>query len=175
MVCLGLSQRHGLRTKLKTTVSRIYTVSKINSQSVLSLRGIILKNNDKIYGLLLQHMPRSMNLLTLPRIPARISEIWTIKCGEMWALQPKHELGTGIENLREHSQNVFTLFGVNMHPYFQIRFFFVCSRGAPVLAKDINLQMHSILSTNLLYLRFSMTLTTRNVSFWTMFFIYNPL
>ena len=68
MLCLGLSQRHGLRTKLKTTVSRIYTVSKINSLSVLSLRGFILKNNDKMYGLLLQHIPRSINLLTLPRI-----------------------------------------------------------------------------------------------------------
>ena len=43
-------------------------------------------------------------------IPARLSEVWMIKCGEMWALQPKHEIGTGIENLREHSQKAFTLF-----------------------------------------------------------------
>ena len=56
-------------------------------------------------------------------------------------------------------------FGVNMLPCYQIRFFFVYSRGAPVLAKDINLQMHGILSNTSLCLRFNMTLTTRNVSF----------
>ena len=32
-------------------------------------------------------------------------------------------------------------FGVNNHPCYQIRFIFVCSRSAPVLAKDINLQI----------------------------------
>ena len=35
-------------------------------------------------------------------IAAQLNEIWTIKCGEMWARQPKHELDTSIENLREH-------------------------------------------------------------------------
>ena len=64
-------------------------------------------------------------------------------------------------------------FGINMHPFYHIRFFFVCSRGAPVLAKDINLQIHGIVSNNLLCLRFNMTLTTRNVSFLTNSFIYN--
>ena len=68
MVSLGLSQRHDWRTKLKTSVSRIYTVPKTNNLSVLRLRGIILKNNDKMYGLLLHHIPRSMNVLTPPRI-----------------------------------------------------------------------------------------------------------
>ena len=42
-------------------------------------------------------------------------------------------------------------------------------------ANDINLQKHSILSNNSLCLRFNMTLTTRNVSFWSKSFIYTLL
>ena len=72
-------------------------------------------------------------------------------------------------NLKMHLR----CFGVNMHPCYQIRLVFVCSRGAPVLAKNINLQIHGILCNNSLCLRFNMTLTTRNVSFWTKSFIYN--
>ena len=64
-------------------------------------------------------------------------------------------------------------FGINMHPCYQIRLFFVCSRGAPVLAKDINLQIHDILGNNSMCLRLNMTLTTRNMSFWAKSFIYN--
>ena len=63
-------------------------------------------------------------------------------------------------------------FGVNIHPCYQIRLFFVCSRGAPVLANDINLQIHGFLGNNSMCLRFNMTLTTRNVSFWAKTFIY---
>ena len=63
-------------------------------------------------------------------------------------------------------------FGVNMHPCYQIRLFFLCSRGAPVIAKDINLQIHGILGNNSMCLRFNMALTTRNVSFWAKSFIY---
>ena len=51
--------------------------------------------------------------------------------------------------------------------------FFVCSRGAPVLAKDMNLRIQGILSNNSLCLTFNMTLTTRNVSIGTNSFIYN--
>ena len=45
--------------------------------------------------------------------------------------------------------------------------------GAPVLAKDIFLQICGILSNNSSCLRFNMTLTTRNVSYWTKSFIHN--
>ena len=54
---------------------------------------------------------------------------------------------------------------INMHPCYQIRLFFVCSRGAPVFANDINLQIHGFLGSNSVCLRFNMMLTTRNVSF----------
>ena len=64
-------------------------------------------------------------------------------------------------------------FSVDMRPCYQIKFFFVCSLGAPDLAKYINLQIHGILSNNSLCLRFIMKLTTRNVSFWTKSSIYN--
>ena len=63
-------------------------------------------------------------------------------------------------------------FGVNIYPCYQIRFFFECSRGAPVLAKAIDLQIHGILSINSLCLRFNMTFTTRNMSFGTKSFSY---
>ena len=56
-------------------------------------------------------------------------------------------------------------FGVDMHPCYHKRVFFECSRGAPVFAKDINLQIHGISSNNSLCLRLNMALTTRNVSF----------
>ena len=58
-------------------------------------------------------------------------------------------------------------FGVNMHPCYHIRFFFLCSRGAQVSAKDI----HGILSNSSLCLKFNMTFTTQNVSFGTKFFL----
>ena len=64
-------------------------------------------------------------------------------------------------------------FGVHMHPCYQIRFFFVCSRGAPVLARDLNLQIRGILNNNSLCLRFNMTLTTRNMSIGTKCLICN--
>ena len=64
-------------------------------------------------------------------------------------------------------------FDVYNHPCCQIRLFFVCSRGAPVLAKYIHLQIAGILSNNSLCLRFNMTFTTRNASFWTKCHVYN--
>ena len=67
----------------------------------------------------------------------------------------------------------FRCFGVNMHPCYQIRFFFICSRGAPVFARDVNLQIHGILSNNSLCMRFGMPFITRNVSFWIKTFSYN--
>ena len=140
----------------------------------------------------------------------------------MWAWQPKHELGTGIENLEKNWKSrsftkqkrstegcskfkspetrqvkerlVSTLehmqvpkwdgtrcpeelntrcFGVNVHPYYQMSFFFARLRSAQFVAKDIHLQIHGILSNNSLCLRFNMTLTTRNMSFSTKPFIAN--
>ena len=57
-------------------------------------------------------------------------------------------------------------FGVDMHQYYHMKFFFVSLRGASVLAKHINLQIHGFLSKNVC-LRLNMTLTARNVSYGT--------
>ena len=77
------------------------------------------------------------------------------------------------QSLTAFTKCILSCFGVNLHPSYQMNIFFVCSRGDPVLAKDMNLRIQGISSNNSLCLRFNMTLTTRNVSIWTKSFIYN--
>ena len=79
-------------------------------------------------------------------IPSWLSEVWLIKCGEMYLDNQSMKSVLALKIFKSIHKKHLRCFIVNtsMPPCFQIRFFFVRSRGAPVLAKDIHLQVHGI-------------------------------
>ena len=68
----------------------------------------------------------------------------------MWGWQPIHELGTGME----FSKCINVVFGVNMHPFYQITFNFLIFRGAPVWARYVKVQNDGVFHKHQLCLRF---------------------